>query len=203
MPPLKVAFIGPAAVGKDTTLFGVSYRLKTKGYNVDIVPEIAREAYYKGFKLDTKADINGVLWMLGKQIEKEANYMRGSADVLLVNRSIFDGLVYSKFSLPNREFAKYTDVIWSLSSINIYDEIFYLNTPYRKYIADGIRPPYDPCYQQTIKEEFDCVTSMLSKTPHVPITVIPETSLKKRTNKIVKVIEERVSQNRFLNTTST
>lgn len=137
--PLKVCFMGNAGSGKDTTIYAVAHTLKMKGLNIDVIPEAARDAKYNGFQLDKATTINSQLWILGRQVENEQHCMRGWSDVIICNRSVFDGVAIARLNLKPFEAQNLSTAVFAIHGLMPYDMIFYLTGNFREGSSDGLR----------------------------------------------------------------
>lgn len=132
---IKVVFSGAQGVGKDTTIFGVAHELKMRGYDVDVVNEMAKDAWYRGFKLGKDTTIASQLYMLGKQLMVESYHTKSPADFILYNRSMLDCVVVARTVLSPEESIPLSTAIILLLRINKYNIIFQME-PFQAEVPD-------------------------------------------------------------------
>lgn len=136
---IKCAFTGAQGVGKDTTIAGVWHELKMRGYDVDVVNEMAKDAWYRGFKLGKDTTIASQLYMLGKQLMVESYHAKSPADFILYNRSMLDCIIVSRTVLSEKEAKPLEYAILELLKINKYDIIFQMEKFQDKVPDDKVR----------------------------------------------------------------
>ncbi len=81
---------GAPGSGKSTMAAGLFYKLKTKGYNVELSNEYAKQLTYS----ERKNDLNDQIYIFAKQ-QSRMNYLANHCDVIISDSPILMGVVYS------------------------------------------------------------------------------------------------------------
>ena len=166
----KVVFTGAQGTGKDTTIAGVWHELKMRGYDVDVVNEMAKDAWYRGFKLGKDTTIASQLYMLGKQLMVESYHTKSPADFILYNRSMLDCVVVSRAILPTEQSLPLADAIMMLLRINPYDIIFQME-PFQDVVPDDKVRDSNPQSVERFRRAFTEFGEQLKSFGHNVITI--------------------------------
>jgi len=86
----KVALVGTHGVNKTTIAYELAGVLKRKGYNVELLTEIAREC---PLPLNEKATREAYQWIIARQVQLEIE-KSPRADVLVCDRAVLDNFAY-------------------------------------------------------------------------------------------------------------
>jgi predicted ATPase len=130
MPVAKIAFIGTHGVGKTTLCYDLGAALKRRGFNVDIVKEVAR---LSPLPINQKTSLEAQLWILSTQIAEE---IRSGAhhEVVVCDRSVLDNYAYLVFAAGRQRWLEPLVNRWMKG----YDVLFKVPMAGRPS-ADGVR----------------------------------------------------------------
>jgi thymidylate kinase len=87
---MKIAFVGSHGVGKTTLCFDLAAQLKRRGFNVDMVKEVARAS---PLPVNRKTSRESQLWILTTQVAEEIRAASHS-DVVVCDRAALDNYAY-------------------------------------------------------------------------------------------------------------
>jgi thymidylate kinase len=126
----KIAFIGAHGVGKTTLCYDLGAALKKRGFNVDIVKEVAR---LSPLPINRKTSLEAQLWILATQIAEE---IRSAAqhEVVVCDRSVLDNYAYLVFAAGRQRWLEPLVNRWMKG----YDVLFKVPIAGRA-AADGVR----------------------------------------------------------------
>lgn len=126
----KIAFIGAHGVGKTTLCYDLGATLKRRGFNVDIVKEVAR---LSPLPINQKTSLEAQLWILSTQIAEE---IRSAAhhEVVVCDRSVLDNYAYLVFVAGRQRWLEPLVNRWMKG----YDVLFKVPIAGRPS-ADGVR----------------------------------------------------------------
>lgn len=151
----KVVFTGRQGVGKDTTIFGVAHKLKMLGYDIEVINEMARDAWYRGFKLSSETTVPSQLYILGKQLCVEAFHNEKSkADFILYNRSMLDCVAVSRLVLSKEVADWFEEAILALLHLNPYDLILQFQ-PFQEEVPDDKVRDVNPEFIAKVQKAFE------------------------------------------------
>jgi predicted ATPase len=91
---MKVAFIGTHGVGKTTLCYDLASVLKRRGFNVDMVKEVAR---LSPLPINRKTSLEAQTWILATQVAEEIR-SASQHDVVVCDRSVLDNYAYLTFA---------------------------------------------------------------------------------------------------------
>lgn len=174
----KISAIGTHGTGKSTSLYELAYYLKTdKNYfkNIPIIwnylNELEREPSLKlinevasecPFPINQGTNLTAQLWMFSQQLKQEIEY-DGQFDFLLIDRSLYDYISYTKYTenklnLPNN----LSNGMINISKMIHYDLLILheINENYLK--EDGIRD-IDTFFQKTIDSLLNSIIESVDK----------------------------------------
>lgn len=159
----KVVFTGRQGVGKDTSIFGVAHKLKMLGYDIEVINEMARDAWYRGFTLSSQTTSNSQLYILGKQLCVEAFHNEKSkADFILYNRSMLDCVAVSRLVLPSEVADAFEKSIFELLKLNPYDLILQFQ-PFQEEVPDDKVRDTNPEFIAKVHEVFETLALKLKE----------------------------------------
>lgn len=174
---MKIAVVGSHGVGKTTLAKGLSKVLK-----YPIVPDIAREAFRKGFTINEKTPPENQLWILCKQME----YEKKLQDNFIADKTLFDNIVYSRKIFTDKRLLKLIEDI--VRKIAKYDIFLYIPIEI-PLINDNVRSS-DINFQRIIDEEYILLLKDLKIKHHEIRGNIPE-----RIEKSLKIINPKIILN--------
>ena len=152
---VKVVFTGRQGVGKDTTIFGVAHKLKMLGYDIEVINEMARDAWYRGLKLSSETTIPSQLYILGKQLCVEAFHNEKSkADFILYNRSMLDCVAVTRLVLSSEVADAFEKSIFELLKLNPYDLILQFQ-PFQEEVPDDKVRDTNPEFIAKVQKAFE------------------------------------------------
>lgn len=152
---IKVAFTGRQGTGKDTSIFGVAHKLKMLGYDIEVINEMARDAWYRGFKLSSETTVPSQLYILGKQLCVEAFHNEKSkADFILYNRSMLDCAAISRLILSPEVADSFEKAIFALLKLNPYDLILQFQ-PFQEEVPDDKVRDVNPEFIAKVQKAFE------------------------------------------------
>ena len=110
---IKIGFTGAQGVGKTTSAYSLSTKLKKLGFDVNIVTEAARSC---PFEINENVTVKAQLWIFAKTLERE---IESTAQITICDRTLLDVLVYT-----HRVFIKSCRRTFSFC-LRIYEVIYY------------------------------------------------------------------------------
>lgn len=146
-----IAFIGAQSSAKSTRSYSTFLELSLQGHDVGYITEVARDCPYD---INEDTGLLAQRWILKNQI-KEEMLARSKHDMVVMDRSVIDPVVYSYWACEQGtmteaerdEIEEYALYLWKT-----YD-VIYLCRPMPLY-ADGIRST-DEGFQKRIYELFE------------------------------------------------
>ena len=162
---LKIAIVGTHGTGKTTLAYKLVTEAKQRGKNAQICNELARTS---PFPLNEKANLDGCLWLVSKQINEELSAKAQGCEILVCDRSVMDMIAYVPLNLAHGEI--YTHLhSFCLRWFKTYDKIFWVHpTSTIGLVDDGIRA-LDPKYQKKIHQRFQDVIGYAIGNPRVKV----------------------------------
>lgn len=158
---IKVVFTGRQGVGKDTTIFGVAHKLKMLGYDIEVINEMAGDAWYRGFTLSSKTTTASQLYILGKQLSVEAFHNEKSkADFILYNRSMLDCVAVSRLVLSTEVADWFEESIFVLLHLNPYHLILQFQ-PFQEEVPEDKVRDVDPIFITKVQTAFEDLANKL------------------------------------------
>lgn len=174
---MKIAVVGSHGVGKTTLAKGLSKVLK-----YPILPDIAREAFRKGFTINEKTPPENQLWILCKQME----YEKKLKDNFIADKTLFDNIVYSRKIFSDKYFLTLIeDIVRKIAKYDIYLYIP-IEIPLKN---DKVRSP-DLNFQRMIDEEYTLLLKDLKVKYYEIRGSIPE-----RIERSLKIINPKIILN--------
>jgi len=143
---MKIALIGPHGTGKTTIAYEIVIALKKEGFDVEFLGETARQCPFPINKEITKKAQEWIIYFQClKEIEAE-----NKTDILICDRSIFDGYVYySHFFGENEVFENLVK-----EKAKEYDLLIKVPIKEKYLIDDGLRDT-DKKFQEEINNKFN------------------------------------------------
>lgn len=137
---MRIAIAGAHGVGKTT----LANKLK-ESLDLPILPDVAIEAFEKGFAISENTPPETQFWMFGRQLELEQLTKKFIADKCLIDYSVYADVLFDD--------KRVKDLLAEMISRNAdYSHIFYL--PIEFPIEDnGIRS-LDPEFQKKINDRY-------------------------------------------------
>lgn len=128
---MKIALTGSHACGKTTTIKDVARSLRARKFKVEVVEEQARRVQKAGLDLHRDKGFDLQLWVLAEQIAKEIEETNSKPDFILVDRPVYDAVIYSSISLEDKtmtqpQYSFIKDICWGYMNERPYDYIFIL-----------------------------------------------------------------------------
>lgn len=184
---IKIGLLGTQGSGKTTNIYLLAGALKSDKKTVNIVPETAREAIKRGFRLDRKTDLNAQLWILFRQMEKELEAEVDKTDFLLTDRTVLDGIAYTRTSLGKREANKLQILATAYLRVKPYDMMAFFRPLESGPEADGIRDTSSDYIDKILKNMEDVVTEIL----HLPLYWVEGQTKKERSINLYEEVKSR------------
>lgn len=130
---MKIALIGTHGVGKTTLAFDICSLLKKRGWNVEMVTEVARRC---PLPVNEKTTLPAQLWILHSQIaaEIEAGHR---AQHIICDRSVLDNYCY----LVNRLGRQHPLEPWLVEWLGSYDRLVGVPLVREAIYAEEFRQP--------------------------------------------------------------
>lgn len=171
---IKIGFTGAQGVGKTTSAYSLSTKLKKLGFDVNIVTEAARSC---PFEINENATVKAQLWIFAKMLERE---LESTAQITICDRTLLDVLVYTHRVSPSlaEELSHFIS-----GFMNSYTIIFYNDINEKYLIEDGIRST-NKVFQNEIKNILDEYIKSLD------IQVVKNDSEKERLKLVIETIEK-------------
>lgn len=112
---MRVTVIGAHGTGKTTLAKSIAEKL-----GINFIPDVVSQAYKLGFPINEDTPPETQFWILSKQLELERN----TPEPWIIEKSIWDNIVYGSFSIKDKEVL---NVITKIVDANTkYDIVFYL-----------------------------------------------------------------------------
>jgi len=181
----KIAIIGAHNCGKTTSLYYLCYKLKKIGKELGIGHEVARESPYP---LNEEGGVLTQIWILSKQIEKEAT-LETKYDKVILDRSVYDSIPYCRYlakkKLMSKADAKFlTGTAFSWAKNHPYTLLIYLEPlPLEKDKARGANVE---AYQKAIVRNFE---KILKKIPY-PVIRIDVAPKEERCLEVYRIVRD-------------
>ena len=171
---IKIGFTGAQGVGKTTSAYSLSTKLKKLGFDVNIVTEAARSC---PFEINENVTVKAQLWIFAKTLERE---IESTAQITICDRTLLDVLVYTRriSSSLAEELSPFVSGFMKSYAIIFYNDI---NEKY--LIEDGIRST-NKVFQNEIKNILDEYIKSLD------IQVVKNDSEKERLKLVLETIEK-------------
>lgn len=168
---MKIAIVGSHGVGKTT----LSSKL-SKILNLPIIPDVAVEAYKKGFAISENTPPEVQFWMFAKHLEYEKNLGENwIADKCLIDYSVYADVIFTD--------TRVTSLLSEMVSKNIcYDLVFYLPIEF-PIEDDGVRS-LDPIFQKNVDDRYKRVLSQWN-IPYISLTGSVEDRIRQAMNRLV------------------
>lgn len=136
-----ISLAGIHGAGKTTLLNKIKYYIESKlNKTVYLIPESARECPYP---ISENTTIQSQIWIWKEQLRKELNaYAHNQNDIILVDRTLMDNLVYLKYYLLRYNLTDpIFDILYNYTKyhMNTYDYISVLDLNIGFIKDDGIR----------------------------------------------------------------
>lgn len=133
--------MGSHGTGKTTLAKELCQKL-----NFNFIPDTAAMAFKKNFLINENTPPETQFWILSKQLELERN----TPESWIIEKSLFDNLIYGQFSNQPK---KALDIMQDIISRNAkYDLIFYLPIEF-EIENDGVRS-IDKNFQKAVDENL-------------------------------------------------
>jgi len=178
----KVAIIGAQNCGKTTSLYYLCYKLKKRNIKLGVGHEVARECPYP---LNAKGGLLTQLWILFKQMEREAK-LEGYYEDIIIDRSVFDCVPYcdqlTRWGIIKRKDSKFvSESAFAWAKNHPYSLLVYL---------EPLSPETNTKngsgkYQTSIVEHFERLLKKID-TPIKRVDIAPKDERCKKVYKIVK-----------------
>jgi hypothetical protein len=142
-----IAFSSTHGTGKSYQCYKIAHHIKSMGYNVCVIDELAREC---PFAINQEAGWKAQIWLIVKQIKKELT-LSEVYDYVIADRSIIDPLAYGKVLNLIRE----NDIPFITNIMeNIYRKVYILDPiAFNYHISDGVRD-MDPEFRINVHNEL-------------------------------------------------
>ncbi len=151
-----IAVTGTHGAGKTTLTYILAAYYKSKGMNVKLVQEVARNC---PFPINEKMTFETALWIYHEHSKKELEAQKDH-DVVICDRTFFDSLIYAKyFNIKGVSFDIHDKIR--------YDQIFFVR-PHGTIQDDGFRST-DEKFQLDIDLLF---YNQLKEIPHKQISTL-------------------------------
>ncbi len=137
---MKIAIVGAHGVGKTTLSNQLAERL-----GLPILPDVAVEAFEKGFAISENTPPEVQFWMFSRQLELERLTEKFIADKCLIDYSVYADIIFDD--------GRVTGLLAEMIRKNVsYSNIFYL--PIEFPLEDnGIRS-LDPVFQKKVNDRY-------------------------------------------------
>lgn len=149
---IKISIVGTHGTGKTTLAYKLVTEAKQRGMNAQICNELARTS---PFPLNEKANLDGCLWLISKQINEEMSAKAQGCELLVCDRSVMDMIAYVPIESAYGEIYEYL-LLFCLRWFKTYDKIFWVHPTGEEIQDDGVRA-LDPKYQKKIHVRFQDV----------------------------------------------
>lgn len=166
---MKLAIIGTHSTGKTTLVNKLAEKLRTNGYKVTVVPEMARLCPYP---INGGTSHEAQQWILEKQIAEE-NLLNDEDGIIVCDRACIDSLAYyHRHGLLSNSLEKVLP--WeevAARHVPTYDFLFKTQKLPIPAVADGQRD-----VDEDFRQEIDEILLGLLKKYDVPFTLLPATA---------------------------
>lgn len=138
---MRISVVGAHGTGKTTLCQEIAQAL-----DCHFIPDIVADAFRLGFEINEKTPPESQFWILSKQIELERN----TPKPWVMEKSLWDNLVYGSFSIEDEEVLSVIEKIVLANAK--YDIVFYL--PIEFPIADDGLRSLDVGFQKFVDERL-------------------------------------------------
>lgn len=154
-----IAVTGTHGAGKTTLTYLLAAFYKSKGKNVKLIQEVARNC---PFPMNENMTADTALWIYFEHSKKELEALKDH-EIVIADRTFFDSFIYAKyFNIKiDHKITQYSLGLYR------YDEIFFVR-PHGKIVDDGFRST-DEIFQQSIDILF---YNELKEFPHKQISTL-------------------------------
>lgn len=187
----KIAIVGTHGTGKTTLAYKICAAAKDRNMNATIINEVARGC---PFPLNEGSSLNGCIWMISDQLNKEMTAIAQKTDIIVCDRSLLDMIAYVPYERACGEIYEYLK-IFCMKWFRTYDKVFWVHPSGEKIEPDGTRAT-DTKYQKAIHMQFQYVLSYLIGLKSVKVissSSIFDDEVKKHIDEALKP-EERVGE---------
>jgi nicotinamide riboside kinase len=168
---MKIAIVGSHGVGKTT----LSSKL-SKILNLPLIPDVAVEAYRKGFTISENTPPEIQFWMFAKHLE----YERGLGENWIADKCLIDYSVYADVLFTD---TRVTGLLAEMTSRNAYyDFVFYLPIEF-PIEDDGVRS-LDVNFQKNVDDRYKQVLDQWNVS-YITLTGSIENRVKQAANHII------------------
>lgn len=146
---MKICVIGTHGVGKTTLAYEIATEAKRQNKNAIVINEIARNC---PFPLNEGFTLQGAIWIITSQINKELTAIAEKNEVIVCDRSSYDPICYLRLTNEHpKDYEKLEN--FAEEWMKTYEKIIFVTPSGLDIVNDGVRC-INSDYQQAIHDEF-------------------------------------------------
>ena len=128
--PYKIGLISTHGTGKTALVYGLAGEFKKKGYNVEIITEVATKLSKQGYPINQNTNLPAQFSILLHQMIEELSPLakKHDCDIIITDRTVAtDNLVYlDRACSPNPFIPKITEFMMNYAELYPYSKIYLL-----------------------------------------------------------------------------